>query len=169
MTHFRSVNHVARQVASSHRPQTRSVFLIGKTDLRQLRSVVVTWDATSCRHGTDIEMLYGLPSSRPAFRCNWKLAECLRNRRNDYGSESHRFYSVHFDVCDYDREAELEDLRDLGRRDRLHAGRDSPAESAVHPVGHQLECPYDDRRHDARRLVLHRIEDAEPAGGHHPR
>lgn len=37
MTHFGSVNHVARQ----------------------LRSVVVTWDATSCRHGTDIEMLYG--------------------------------------------------------------------------------------------------------------
>lgn len=59
MTHFGSVNHVARQVASNHRPHTRPVFLIGKTDLRQLRSVVVTWDATSCRHGTDIEMLYG--------------------------------------------------------------------------------------------------------------
>ena len=58
MTYFGSVNHVARQVASNHRPHTRPVFLIGKTDLRQLRSVVVTWDATSCRHGTDIEMLY---------------------------------------------------------------------------------------------------------------
>lgn len=68
MTHFGSVNHVARQVASNHRPHTRPVFLIGKTDLRQLRSVVVTWDATSCRHGTDIEMLYGFPSSPPAVR-----------------------------------------------------------------------------------------------------
>ena len=66
MTHFGSVNHIARQVASNHRPHTRPVFLIEKTDLRQLRSVVVTWDATSCRHGTDIEMLYG-PSSI-AFR-----------------------------------------------------------------------------------------------------
>ena len=74
MTHFGAVNHVARQVASNHRPHTRPVFLIGKTDLRQLRSVVVTWDATSCRHGTDIEMLYGLPSSLPASR-HYTLSE----------------------------------------------------------------------------------------------